>query len=378
MQSKVLRSLLEQTWKSPVFGDSFSPDVSLNAANVVQQIDAIAKTFSQDISAALAVGMPHAAPQEIAHIVKQIAPKTVSFCPALAAGELHDNEKLSAFAVAIGLMYWGDQTMDRGDRAMPLAIQLFGGDDVSLPADHAQKARAQARALAGIAEKIAFFAKPEDVPFVLACFREQVLVNEVRVQELSQQYRAAANKEVFLNQHAKELASLITIDAGFPSVSSSLYALYRQQDPSLPPLSVVYAHSAMTELLQVCNVVVRILDELGDWKMDAGDHPEWGVFTINPFNQPNEAFVSELLRLGRIDQKLIDNFVHFHDSPQKRKHHIGHVTKVLTNHIKHYITSLPATPFNQYVALCKRVLEIGYVNRVGDMQLAYENKNTGV
>lgn len=372
MNSKILTSLLNQTWQSPVFGDSFGVNVSLKTPKVALQVQEVMQTFTKDLAQKLAIGMPGASEQEVQKVVMQIAPKTVSFCPALAAGELHDVSKLSAFSVAIGLMYWGDQTMDRGDASMPYAIRLFAKQEVGIPKSLATKAAAQAKALAGIEEKIAFFARPEDVPFVLACFREQVLLNEVRVQDLSKQYLATTSKDAFLTKHGKELANLITIDAGFPSVSSSLYALYRQQDPTLPPLAEVYANKTMNELLQVCNVVVRILDELGDWDMDAGNHPEWGVFTLNPFNQPNERFVGELLQLGSLSPNLYATFKHFHDSPEMRLQLSATVVKTMTDHIKQFVGGLPPEQFKQYVILCKRVIEIGYVNRVGDINLAKE------
>lgn len=370
MNSKIFTSLLDQTWQSPVFGDSFGQNVSLKTPEVAQQVKEVMNVFTKDLAEKLAIGMPGASSEELQKIVMQIAPKTVSFCPALAAGELQDIAKLSAFSVAIGLMYWGDQTMDRGDHAMPYAIELFANQKVNVPKNFAQKAAAQAKALAGIEEKITSFAKPEDVPFVLACFREQVLLNEVRVQDLSKQYHTATSKDAFLTKHGKELAKLITIDAGFPSVSSSLYALYRQQDSTLPPLAEVYASKTMIELLQVCNVVVRILDELGDWDMDAGNHPQWGVFTINPFNQPNKVFVDELLALGGLDQNLRTAFKHFHDSPEARLRHGANIVEALVGHIKKHINQLRQDEFSQYVVLCKRVIEIGYVNRVGDINLA--------
>lgn len=371
MQSEVLRSLLEQTWKSPVFGDSFGPDVSLKTLHIVQQIDEIAQTFHRDLREALTVGIPKSSQRDIEQIVAQIAPKTVSFCPALAAGELHDIAKLSAFSVAIGLMYWGDQTMDRGDPSMPLAIRLFAGAKLAPPKHLANTAKSQAKALAGMEEKINFFARAEDAPFVLPCFAQQVLLNEVRVHELSKQYLAVANRDAFLTKHAKELAWLITQDAGFSSVSSSLYALYRQENPSLPPLSAVHADRTITDLIQMCSVVVRIFDELGDWDIDAGHHPKWGVFSINPFNQPNKDFLSELLLLGNINNpKMVDSFIHFHDSPQARMTNGQHITGVLLGHVRNFVANLPPTKFDLYVTLCKRVLEIGYINRAGDVNLA--------
>lgn len=361
MKAKILERLLAETWASPVFGDSFLPSASLKTSQVVAQIQAVADIFTQDLGKRIAPVEPN-----YKAVTAQIMPKTVSFCPALAAGELHRTEHLSAFAVAIGLMFWADQTMDRGDAAMPYAIELCAGQTPNIPKDQRKKAQAQAKVLHGIQQKITFYALPEDQSFVFDCFLAQVLVNEVWVHRKSQEYLQASDKELFLNTHGLELANRITIDAGFPSVSSSLHALYRHDNPRLPSLAKVYANQAMRELLQVCNVVVRLIDELGDHETDAGLHPDWGVFSINPFNQSNPVFVRELLRLGKIDNpKLMRAILQF----STNKTTTNFILTALLDHVTSYVSNLPAGQFDHYIRCCKRVLEIGYVNRAGDIAM---------
>lgn len=342
---------------------------------VIQQMTDIAAGFSKEFAAYLTTGMPDRSPAEVQKIVDQIMPKTVTFCPALTAGELDDTPRLTAVALAIGLMYWGDQTMDRGSDTMPLAIQKFGNIPTEVPADKQALVEAQAKTLHGITHKVNQFALPDDAPYALDCFREQVLVREVIIHNLSKAYQQAANKTDFINDHAIELALNMTITAGLPSVSSSLYAIYRQHNDSLPSLSDVYTDETMLNLLQMSNAVVRLADELGDWEMDAGTNPAWGVFTINLFNQTTPALVDEFCTLALITDAAQRKDIHnaFANFTQDRKQHGEFLIDLFFSHARTYIENLPPESvqrFEQYILLCKRVLEIGYVNKVGDITLA--------
>ena len=74
---------------------------------------------------------------------------------------------------------------------------------------------------------------------------------------------------------------------------------------------------------------------------------------------------------ARIDNReVFEAFRHFHDSAATRLQSAEYIIKVLLDHIKKYIREFPQEHFAQYVALCKRVLEIGYINRIGDIALA--------
>jgi hypothetical protein len=313
--------------------------------------------------------VPHAAMAKI--VTSEIMPKTLAFCPALTVGEVDDPVRLGAVASAVALMYWGDQTMDRGDAAMPQAIELLGGTAQSTD----PIVQARFKALCGIEQKIRHLARPEDAPYVLACFYDQVLKHEVYLHRLSKDYQAVADKPAFVAEHAVRIAEITTISAGFPSISSSLYAIYRQAQPDLPPLKAVYANSDMTQLLQVCNVVVRLWDELGDWQMDAGHDPSKGLFVINPFNEYNPAMLQRFCELADIRnashskalQKAVGEFHH------DRQAHTATVLQVLSEHTRSYFANLKpdlVAEYGQYITLCKRVMEIGYVNRIGDIALA--------
>lgn len=351
-----------------------------------EQLAAVKAVATAEVVATLKAGMPEESMSRIQDIVeREILPKTLAFCPALTVNErLQDVSRLGAVTAAVSYMYWGDQTMDRGDAAMFSAIQLLNG--VSIPAEQdTSLVRARYKALMAIEVKINQLAKPEDAPFVLACFNDQVLGNEAAMHDLSQQYLDSKRAPTFLAKHARQLADLMTVSAGFPSISSSLYAIYRQHDASLPALPAIYANEHMVNLLQVCNVVVRLWDELGDWEMDSGKYPESGKFVVNPFNQYDPAIIDHFNDLAAIkDQEqrksMHQAFQNFHNSTKERRSASTYILDTLSRHIRHYIATLPAVTrqeFSQYIELCKRVLEIGYVNHIGDMELANPEVRVG-
>lgn len=374
MRSSTLADLLRKTWESPVFGDSFNQEVANKTPEVMNQISIIAENFTTMMSEHISAGMPEWDSRQVRTIVNQIMPKAVSFCPALAAGEITNTKNLTAAAIAIGLMYWADQTMDRGDTAMTLAIELYGNAQPTVPQHLSTQVKARLESLQHITTMVDQFALPQDAPFVLPCFRDQVLLNEAKIYRLSADYATVIDKPSFIAEHAESLAQLMTTDAGFPSVSSSLYAIYRRQDPELPQLSEVYNNATMLKLLQICNAVVRLADELGDWRMDAGHKPEWGIFTINLFNQTHPKLVDEFRKLAGITDRMQTEaiqraFAHF---AEDRHAHGEFLMGLFFDHARTFIASVPpntAKQFELYIRLCKRVLEIGHVNKMGDIQL---------
>lgn len=378
MESEIVEQLLVETWKSPVFGDSFGEHSSAGTGLALSQVEAILGAATVELRHYIGLGMPECDEEEVSAIVGQIAPKTVSFCPALAAGELDDTPRLSASATAIGLMYWADQTMDRGDESMPIAIELYGGHGTPVPTKRAKAVHARLAALNHIEDKINELARPEDAPFVLPCFREQVLLNEVYLHRLSIDYLNATNQVMFLAVHAEGIARSMVVDAGFPSVLSSLYAIYRQHNPGLPSLGEMYTESTLVEMLKICNAVVRVADELGDREIDAGFDPAWGSFAINLFNQSHPSLLRAFLgEVGIRDvvqiESLMEAFVAFSEGGEGREKHGEYVVDVIFEHARSHINDLPSeiqSTYHLYIKLCKRVLEIGYVNRVGDMALA--------
>jgi hypothetical protein len=372
IQQKVIH-LLTKTYASPVFGDSFGVSDSQRVQTATTQILQVAAEVSSTLCRHIIDAYPGCTPQQAQAIAAEIIPKAVVFSSGLTAAELpSQTNRLGGITLAIGLMYFIDQTVDRGDEAAAQAVEAYANrPDPGIVPIH--------RCMDAIRAAIDNVALLEDAGRVAECFIDEVLLREVRLQRLSQQYYQLPSnqQEAFLERHAPELAELMTIDAGFPSVSSTLYALYRQETPSLPPLAAVYREPLLEMLLQICNVVVRIADEVGDWDVDAGTYPEKGVFCINVCNQPHPALLLELYRNAHIDATMASTlntlFTQFKNAPADTKEQYGEqIIDILIHHAKQYIAALPADitgRYRQYVTLCKRVLEIGYVNRMGDRAL---------
>lgn len=378
MRRQIVENLLVETFRSPVFGDSFDHSDSGDVAGVLGRVEDIVGLTAAGLEESVALGMPELDANEVSAIVWQIVPKAVCFCPALAAGDLEDVRRLSASSIAIGLMYWADQTMDRGDDAMLIAIELFSGCGIELPEVLEETVQARLLGLRRIEKEIRTLARSEDVRLVLACFREQVLWNEARLRRISLAYQSAADRRGFLVRHASEIAHRMVVDAGFPSVSSTLYAIYRSNFPELSPLAEIYAEPELVDLLQVCNSVVRVADELGDWEIDAGHDPTWGSFAVNLFNQSHPALLGAFLAEARVRneeqiEQLLQAFAYFRAGGDGRVGHGEFVLRVLFDQARSRVDRLAREMPDLhpvYLKLCKRVLEIGYVNRVGDIVLA--------
>ncbi len=371
--SAQVQQLLRATWQNPVFGSAFPPSTQHPGAiaQVVGQMQAIGSIVIPKLGGYVSQGMSDVPPEVVQRIVAaEILPKTLAFCPALTIGEVDDIERLAAVSTAVGLMYWGDQTTDRGDMAMAEAITLLK-KPAAQPTSSTVKARLHA--LRHIEEQVRQFAQPEDVPYALACFYDQVLLNEVHTVHLSHDYLASGKDPAFIAQHARELAETSTISAGFPSIASSLHAIYKQHNASLPSLAEIYATPTLTNLLQVCNVVVRLWDDMGDWQMDRGDNLAVGDFVINPFNEYDPAFVGRFCELGFVSEArtvgLQQHMQAFHDNEAGRKEHLSYVLTTLSDHLREYVSTAASTlspKFDTYIKLCERVATIGFVNHIGD------------
>lgn len=378
-QTSVLTQLIEAAYKGSVFGprESFAQDAILKMEIIQKQIQEIGFIFNRELYTCIHTAIPELPDKEIGRIIKEIGPKAVAFCPALTAGELtgEDNvRRLAAAASAIGVMYFADQSMDRGDELMVRAIEQLQtlGNKEEIP----QNAATRHKALGAIQTNINQLALPEDAPIVLDCFNQQVLHNEVLLHKLSLQYIHLddEHRPAFLTKHATQIADLMVIDAGFPSVTTSLYAIYRHNDPHLLPLSEVHNSEAIKKLLQICNAVVRIADEIGDWQIDAGHHPQWGIFSINPLNEYHPAIVTRFCELASLNDNqqlsLQKMFREFHTNPGL---YGKQITDIFFNHVRDYVNNLPSevqSAHSRYILLCKRVLEIGHVNMMGDKALA--------
>jgi hypothetical protein len=378
--------LMQEVAASPVFGNTFEADPArfkliLGGVGMVREI------ARPRLTEVVRQGMPEWSDTQVQHVVdNEIAPKLEAAYPGLSYGELNNYaDVMAAGTVSVGVMYWGDQTNDRGDLATTRACEVAGVRPVP-------KLRGMARhrllALNQIETNIRNggdgrgVGPPEDQDFIIPCFYDQVLQNEAYMQRMSARYAGAADKQKFLERGGAHIADVTTVSAGFPSVSSSLYGIYRLKNPALPPLSEIYSNIPMQQLIQTCNVVSRIWDELGDWFMDSGARPDKGVFVINPFNEYHPSTVERYCELAFIKDPgqvalMKHAFANFHKSDSERQVHSAYILETLRVHIRDYVDSLDqrlpphlVKRYGQYTTLCKRVLEFAYVNRKGDIDLA--------
>ncbi|HEX6461824.1 MAG TPA: hypothetical protein VFZ58_00940 [Candidatus Saccharimonadales bacterium] len=378
-----MKRFLAETWANPVFDDTFPEEKTIERLTWVRRhLGTLALPVALELRSVLSASTEWSQ-AAIAKVVEgEVRDKTIAFSAALSVGEIENLQSLRALSVAVGLMYTADQTIDRGDEPMVDAVERWGSHTTS-HTPNAPKTQARSIMLSHIQNKIDILARPEDAPFVKDCFLQQVLENEALMYRWSREYESSSipDRQIFLAEHARKLAETTTVNAGFPSISSSLYAIYRQHDTTLPPLSEIYTSQAITNLLQVCNVTARIWDELGDWEMDSGRYPEKGIFVINPFNQYHPATVDRYCELAFITNARQVNaiqhtFANFHHSEAARQQHTSLILEVLRDHIRQYMAQLKNnTPdvwnkFEHYITLCKRVMEISYVNRMGDIALA--------
>jgi len=374
-QAALIDQLIHQTHQGAVFGEgrAFGMLKADATQGLARDAQAIARSLAKRLTLCLERALPGVSQAEIHSTVQEVVPKTAVFVPALTAGELageRNQERLTLAAVAVGCMYVADQLTDRGDEAMLKAIEAWPGHAALNP---------RRAVLEEMQHAIQELARPEDVAAVLECFDQKVLANEARLHRLSSAFKMGSliEREAFLDTHAERLAELMTEDAGFQSVTSSLYSIYRQNDPTLPPVVEIHANPFMQELLQVCNAAARIADEYGDWWMDAGNDVKYGVFSINPFNQYHPAMVGRFCQLAGIETARVAEiqvaFRDFHTNEAERKTNGAFITEVFFDQMRrqvHAYYQATHPPYDKYIELCMRVGEISYVNMMGDIQLA--------
>jgi hypothetical protein len=118
---------------------------------------------------------------------------------------------------------------------------------------------------------------------------------------------------------------------------------------------------------------VRVFDDAGDWKIDAGLHREWGIFTINLFNQANETFYAQFLESSGLkpeDQFYRQTEDAFHQPLATRR---VAVVKIYVELVRHQVVSIPESVYKKYeifLTVLRRVMEAALVTMAGDIFLA--------
>jgi hypothetical protein len=375
-QSRKLAYLLRILWKSPVFGDSFpgSGDESSAAA----QFDSMYPYFVKTISPILKQGLPSENSDAINTLIEQIAPKSIAFCASISAGEIQNMEHLSNAAAAISISYWADQSMDRSDEWMLAAVQYLNhksiGKDIAASKEFRRRLDAL-RHIRRLSSQITNF--PDDLPYTLQAIERDVLGNQAEMCLLSRKFLESP-AEHFWDAHAKEVAQTMIDCSGLMSAVAIIYAIYRRRQPDLPSLDEIYSHPELMRLVRgTLNSAVRVFDDAGDWETDTGKHAEWGGFNLNIFNQPHPKLLRAFLDYSEISENhpLRSTALAAFALPTSQS--CVAVSQIFLDIVRQQMNALPASLWGHYtlfLTLCKRTLEAGFVNALGDVFLS-ENTN---
>ena len=377
--SKLL-TLLDMTWESPVFGNAYPFSNSPNREQVLhttfKNIKKMHALLVQWLKPILSEWMHPIAPEAINEIVRQIAPKSTAFCSAIAAYEINDVERLAQVGLSIALVYWIDHRMDRGDQAMEEAINLWQTHHSSLGKENQlpESIHVQTRlvGLYALERSIHTFSHPEDAEILIEHVMHEVLAREARVCQLSRFYQDQ-HPNIFWNENAEELAAHSIRNVALIYVAASIYTVHRHLNPMLPNLKYILANQKIMQLMNSsAAAMIRVLDDFGDRLIDSGAHPEWGQFTLNLFNQPNPIWISAFLHTAgfkddQVRESLSQAFLRDDAISQK------YIVDVFVDFARWEFSSLSESEYaanKLFLDIGKRVIEAGYVNALGDMELA--------
>ncbi len=364
-----LRYLLSLLWKSPVFGDSFPPN--LNQDRLIEQFQAMKPEFYRQVFPILRAGMPEASEAQVNEIIAQIGPKSLAFCAATAAGEITDTQRLLLATIAIALSYWADQSMDRGDTWMLAAVKYLNEQEVNHDTLSAPLFQARLHALKNI-ELIVTEVNPSDsiAPFVLRAIQHDVLANQARMCVLGQ---SISKNDAHITNFDEEIADTLIGCSGLMSATTAVYATY-DIVYDLPDLQEIYTHPYLGRLInETFNPAVRIFDDVGDCFADSGQDPAWGMFNINIVNQNHPRLVEAFLRhsgLTPSDPRYYQALECFALPLQERRLALA---RFYRNLCRQRLQELPASLWERYrlfLTLAKRTLEAAFVNMFGDVFLA--------
>lgn len=376
-QSRKLAYLLNALWESPVFGDSFPKDGDQNS--VMAQFESMYPYFVKTVFPILEQGLPGEDSNRLNSIIEQIAPKSIAFCASISAGEIQNMEHLSNAAVAISISYWADQSMDRGDALMLAAVQYLNHKSIANTIVNSKEFSLRLEALRHIKRLASQITNsPNDLPYVLQAIEQDVLGNQAEMRLMSRRFLEKPSTH-FWDIHAKDVAQTMIDCSGLLSAVAIIYAIYRRRQPDLPSLDEIYSHPALMRLVRsTFNPAVRVFDDAGDWETDAGLHPEWGEFSLNIFNQPHPKLLRAFLDYSEISENHPLRATALATFALPSSESRVAVSQLFLSITRQEVAEIPAPLWERYglfLTLCKRTLEAGFVNTLGDVFLS---ENTGL
>lgn len=364
--STKLNELVTNLWSSPVFGNSFSAQIS---QPMLTRINRIYQRCADDLLVMITSMRPDLSEHARRALVDQVAPKSVAFCGILTVDDVDDPVRCAATAIATAIVYLGDQTIDRGDTAMLWALERLSHSQDLRGYGAPSKAQAERylELLGGMVQQVNLMARPEDRFELLHLLVHDTLVREARVLRLNQIF-LQVDEETFWEEYAEEYAEQIVMNAGFIAVASMNYSVLRHTRPHLPSVALVLSSApSIAAALKAGSAACRIFDEVGDRVIDQG-HTRWGKFCVNPCNQRDPRFLNALCdSMGMHEPETRKNLLSAFYTED-----FGSVIEQTRAFVREQYAAIPTHLWQEYgpfLRLSQRVLEAGWVNLVGDEQL---------
>lgn len=389
-----LERLIEAVWRSPVFGDSYRCAARYSA--FAEKMQGVHSCFIERFRPIVRDGLPDVEPSQVERLLRQIGPKTTAFCSAIAV-EIEDVERLAAVSVVFGLLFLCDGLMDDGDLATVAAVHRFleaHAPELTIPsANNAQRSassvlrceldaarapspdptlvEARLRALTSMADLLPRLTYPDDARRLIESPVAGFLSHGSAMRQLSQLY-LESETDAFWDAHADDLAAHAIGSIQTAGTVAVVYSLYRGERPELPAIDQVLSSAAVTHLCErLVDAAARIFDDVGDQDADR-DPGSRGRFDLNIFNHPDRRLVASYMRfVGMEDEDVIARMLaDFHlDSRAGDERIVGRFVDI----VRGGMARLPAECWRDagvFLMLCKRIIESGYVNTLGDAALA--------
>ncbi len=367
-----LRYLLSLLWKSPVFGDAFNP--SLDKNQTMQWFQIIQQETRQTLKSILTKAMPEDNSKAIDETIAQILPKSIAFCAGTTAGEIANLDKLVRLSLVISIIYWTDQSMDRGDNAIGealsrfLAVESAQSEIYDTPSVKARKSALQT--MIALVEQITL---PEETSLIYRGILYDILHNEYQVRLYSMKFSQHPGEEFWKN-HAEELAQALVFGSGLSAICEATYALYRHQNPSLPSLEEILSQPVLADFYRgTLNAAARLFDDVGDWRIDTGQLPEWGLFNTNIVNQSHPLLIEAFLKHSGacLDALLYQRAYHLFglSDEQSRLSLVDLYCELCRQQLKNIPLEIRER-YTVFITIAKRILEASFVGMLGDIFLA--------
>ncbi|WP_437979506.1 hypothetical protein [Sorangium sp. So ce117] len=389
-----LDDLMERTWQSHVFGDSYPTAVGRRALS--ERMRAVHACFLERFRPIVQGALPDLDPEHVERVVRRIGPKATAFCAAIAI-EIEEVERLAEVSIVFGLLFLFDGLMDDGDLAMVAATHRFievHAPRLHVPAsndaeqlasavlrselDAARAPRpdpalvaARARPLAEVARLLRRLSSPEGAGALIESPVAGFLSHGSAMRQLSQRY-LEREEGAFWDDHADDFVAHAIGSIQTAGTVAVVYSLYRSASPELPTIRQVLASPAIRRVCErFADAASRIFDDVGDQDVDRRTGPR-GRFDLNLFNHPNRRLVEATLRFVGVDDEDVIAAT-LRDLAADDSAGDGRVVERFVDVVRVGVASLPAECWRDagvFLMLLKRIIESGYVNTLGDAALA--------